>query len=273
MSQDLLEDFKDGIATLTLHHPESRNALTRDMFHRLAEALPRLAVNPDVRAVVLTGSGKSFCPGGNVKSFASMAKGGAQGSAHQGQPTDFDTRVIDLRLRADIARVLYEMPKPTLAVMPGAAAGAGLSIALACDMRIVAEDAKLTTAFSKIGLSGDFGGSFFLTQMVGSARAKELYFTGRVLTAKEALDMGIVNRVVPFEQIQEAGWAFAKELAALPTVAIGYMKKNLNLAAHASLSELLDVESTHMIRGFYTEDHKAAAAAFVEKKQPSFSGR
>jgi 2-(1,2-epoxy-1,2-dihydrophenyl)acetyl-CoA isomerase len=164
------------------------------------------------------------------------------------------------------------MPKPTLAVISGPAAGAGLSLALACDLRIAADDAKLTTAFSKIGLSGDFGGSYFLNHLVGAAKAREMYFTGEVVLGAQAALIGLVNRSVPKDQLAPAAHAWALELAALPTLAIGYMKRNLNAGLRGSLSEVLDLEAIHMIRTFETEDHKAAAIAFVEKKLPRFQG-
>ena len=264
MTQDLLETIANGIATLTMNRPEARNALTGEMMVALSEALPRLAADPAVRLVVLTGAGNAFCSGGDVKGFAKRAAGSATIS--------FDHKVTDLRARMEVSRWLHEMPKPTLAVIPGAAAGAGLSLALACDLRIAADDAKLTTAFSKIGLSGDFGGSYFLNHLVGAATARELYFTGRVVRGDEAQKMGMVNRAVPAAQLAEASRAWAAELAALPTIAIGYMKRNLNTGLRASLSEVLDAEAIHMIRTFETDDHKGAAAAFVEKRAPQFKG-
>ena len=266
MTQDLLETSANGIATLTMNRPQSRNALSRDMIVALAEALPRLATDPSVRLVVLTGAGNAFCSGGDVKGFAKSAAGAPA-------VMSFDQKVTDLRARMDVSRWLHEMPKPTLAVIPGPAAGAGLSLALACDMRIAADDAKLTTAFSKIGLSGDFGGSYFLTHLVGAAKAREMYFTGEVLRGDEAQKIGLVNRAVPAAQLDEAARAWAAELAALPTVAIGYIKRNLNLGLRASLSDVLDTEAIHMIRTFETDDHKGAAAAFVDKRAPRFEGR
>jgi len=176
-------------------------------------------------------------------------------------------------MRMEAVRWLHEMPKPTLAVIPGPAAGAGLSVALACDLRIAADDAKLTTAFSKIGLSGDFGGSFFLNYLVGAAKAREMYFTGQVISGAEAARIGLVNRAVPAAQLAAAAADWAQELASLPTVAVGYMKRNLNTALHGSLADVLDAEAIHMIRSFETEDHKGAAVAFVEKRPPSFKGR
>ena len=265
MTQDLLETIDKGIATLTMNRPEARNALTRGMMAALSEALPRLATNPAVRLVILTGTGSAFCSGGDVKGFAKRAAGATT-------EMSFDQKVTDLRARMDLSRWLHEMPKPTLAVIPGPAAGAGLSLALACDMRIAADDAKLTTAFAKIGVSGDFGGSYFLNHLVGAATARELYFTGRVVRADEAVKMGLVNRSVPAAQLAEAAGAWAVELAALPTIAIGYMKRNLNLGLRASLADVLDAEAIHMIRTFETDDHKGAATAFVEKRALQFKG-
>ncbi|HIA77194.1 MAG TPA: enoyl-CoA hydratase, partial [Gammaproteobacteria bacterium] len=167
MIDELQEVQNDGIATLTLNRPESRNALTPEMMRGLKDALLRFAADPAVRVVVLTGAGRAFCAGGDVKRFAAVSSGGQATVA-------FEERVHDLRTRMEVSRLLHEMPKPTLAVIPGPAAGAGLSLALACDLRIAAEDAKLTTAFSKVGLSGDFGGSYFLTYLVGVAKAREL---------------------------------------------------------------------------------------------------
>jgi 2-(1,2-epoxy-1,2-dihydrophenyl)acetyl-CoA isomerase len=164
------------------------------------------------------------------------------------------------------------MPKPTLAVIPGPAAGAGLSLALACDMRIASSNAKFTTAFSKIGLSGDFGGSYFLNYLVGAAKAREMYFTAQVVQSEEALRIGLVNRVLAPEQLAQAAQAWAVELAALPTVAVGYMKQNLNTALRGSLGDVLDFEAPNMIRTFETQDHKGAAQAFVEKRPPQFKG-
>lgn len=266
MSQDLQESFAGGIATLTMNRPEARNALTRDMMMGLAEALPRLANDPAVRLVVLTGAGEAFCAGGDVKGFARNAAGAPA-------TVSFDHKVTDLRARMEVSRWLHEMPKPTLAVIPGPAAGAGLSLALACDLRIAADSAKFTTAFSKIGLSGDFGGSWFLNHLVGAAKAREMYFTGEVLRGDEALRIGLVNRVVPAAQLPAAAAAWAAELAALPTIALGYMKRNLNTGLRGSLSDVLDAEAIHMIRTFDTEDHKGAAVAFVEKRPPQFNGR
>jgi 2-(1,2-epoxy-1,2-dihydrophenyl)acetyl-CoA isomerase len=265
MSSELLETFHDGIATLTINRPQSRNSMTTEVMQGLSEAMPRLANDPAVRLVVLTGAGGAFCAGGDVKGFVNKEPGSANS-------LPFEQNVNLLRASMEVSRWLHEMPKPTLAVISGPAAGAGLSLALACDMRIAADDAKLTTAFSKIGLSGDFGGSYFLNILVGAAKAREMYFTGEVVLGAQAALIGLVNRSVPKDQLAQAAQAWALELAALPTLAIGYMKRNLNAGLRGSLSEVLDLEAIHMIRTFETEDHKAAAIAFVEKKLPRFLG-
>jgi len=266
MTPELEETFADGIATLTLNRPASRNSLTTEILFELAQAMPRLAQDPAVRLVVLTGKGGAFCAGGDVKGFANRA-------ADSSNAPTFEQSAQTLRARMEVSRWLHEMPKPTLAVISGPAAGAGLSLALACDMRIAADEAKLTTAFSKVGLSGDFGGSYFLTHILGAAKAREMYFTAEVILGKEAARIGLVNRSVPAEQLAQAAADYARELASLPTIAVGYMKRNLNAAMQNSLSEVLDLEATHMIRTFETHDHKAAAVAFVEKRAPQFEGR
>lgn len=263
MSDVLLEKIEDGIATLTMNRPEARNAFTREMMDGLSEKLARLAKDNSVRAVVLTGAGGAFCAGGDVKGFA----------ANAGAKVNLDEKIQDLRERMEVSRLLHEMPKPTLAVIPGPAAGAGFSLAMACDMRIAADDAKITTAFSKVGLSGDFGGTYFLTKLLGEAKAKELYFTADVVLGKEAEAIGMVNKSVPADELPAAADAMAKRLASLPTVAIGYMKKNINTASEGTLNEVLDWEANQMIRSFETEDHKGAAVAFVEKRAPEFKGR
>ena len=269
MTEQLIETVADGIATLTMNRPQARNALTGEMQAALSEAIPRLAVDPAVRVVVLTGAGGAFCAGGDVKGFAAAGRGPAGG----GGGFNMEQRVQGLRAAMEVCRWLHEMPKPTLAVIPGPAAGAGLSLALACDARIAADDAKLTTAFSKVGLAGDYGGSFFLSHLVGGAKARELYFTADVILGAQAAALGIVNKAVPGDRLEAEAADYARYLAGLPTVAIGYMKRNLNAAEHATLAEVLDLEAMNMVRTFMTEDHKAAAVAFVDKVKPVFHGR
>ena len=266
----LIETFEDGIATLTMNRPEARNAITGEMQTLLTEAGQRLAEDPAVRVVVLTGAGGAFCAGGDVKGFVTN---NAKAGGGDDEGPSFEQKVYSLRTRMDFGRLLHDMPKPTLAVIPGAAAGAGLSMALACDFRIAANEAKLTTAFSKIGASGDYGGTYFLQHLVGPAKARELYFLADVFTGAEAAAMGIVNQAVPAADLPAAAMVMARRLASLPTAAIGHMKKNFNVAESGSLTEVMDAEAISMVRTMMTDDHKAASAAFVEKRAPIFKGR
>jgi len=178
-----------------------------------------------------------------------------------------------LRSRMETSRLLHEMPKPTIAMVRGAAAGAGLSLALACDMRVASDNARFGTAFARVGYSGDFGGSFFLTQLVGTAKARELYYTAELVDAKDALALGMVNRVVPDARLEQETMALASKIANGPRVALRYMKRNMNAAESGSLKEQLDLEAWHHTRTGMTEDHKEAARAFVEKREPAFKGR
>lgn len=268
-SDHLIETFEDGVATLTMNRPAARNALSGSMMAAMTEAIPRLGQDPKVRAVVLTGAGDAFCAGGDVKGFAASASASNERSERPG----FETRVQGLRQSTVLMEWLHEMPKPTLAVIPGPAAGGGLSFALACDIRIAARSAFLTTAFAKIGLSGDYGGSYFLPHLVGAAKARELYFTADRIPADEALALGLVNQVYDDDVFAERAREYARKLADAPTIALGYMKKNLNAAERGSLGDVLDLEAQHMTRTFDTEDHKLASAAFVAKEQPKFEGR
>ncbi len=264
MSDDLLERVTDGVAVLTLNRPDRLNALSRAMMDGLAEALPRLAEDPAVGVVVLTGAGRAFCAGGDVKA---MAEGG------EAEGATLEERAQALRARMEVSRWLHEMPKPCLAMIRGAAAGAGLSLALACDLRVAGDTARLGTAFARVGYSGDFGGSYFLTRLVGTARARELYFTADLLDAHQALGLGLVNRVVPDARLEEEALELAGRLARGPRIALRYMKRNLNAAETGALEDVFDLEAWHHSRCGMTEDHREAARAFVAKREPVFRGR
>jgi 2-(1,2-epoxy-1,2-dihydrophenyl)acetyl-CoA isomerase len=264
---DLLAHVEDGVATITMNRPERRNALSAAMLEALARVLAECETATDIAAVLLTGSGGAFCAGGDVKGMAE--------SHVSGQPLDIDTRIHRQRLsQRNTAGRLYEMPKPTIAAIPGAAAGAGLSLALACDLRIAADSAVMTTAFAKVGFSGDYGGTYFLTRLVGTAKARELYYLSDRIEMPEALSLGLVNRTVPSANLTRDANALAKRLAEGPRVAYRYMKENLNRAAgEATMTDCLDLEATHHIHTGLTEDHREAAKAFVEKRTPKFQGR
>ena len=264
MSDDLLEVIKDGVAVLTMNRPDRVNAMSGPMLTAMQEALERLAGDADVGVVVLTGAGRGFCAGGDVKA---MAEGKEFGDA------PLEQKAQGLRSSMEVSRWLHEMPKPTIAMVRGAAAGAGLSLALACDLRIAGDTARFGTAFARVGYSGDFGGSFFLTRLVGTAKARELYFTADLLDAQEALRLGLVNKVVPDSRLEEETMALASRLARGPRIAYRYMKRNLNAAESGGLKDQLDLEAWNHTRCGETADHKEAARAFVEKREPVFRGR
>lgn len=263
---DLLVEVRDGVLILTFNRPEARNALTPGMLSGLREQLARAELDPEIGAVLLTGAGRAFCAGGDVKVMAA--------NNASGKPIDPTLRMEQQRQshRATSLR-LYEMAKPTLAAIPGAAAGAGFSLALACDMRIAAESAAMTSAFVKVGLTGDYGGTYFLTQLVGTGKARELYLLGDKIDMAEAHRLGIVNWVVPDAELQERAFAIAKRLANGPRVAQRLIKDNLNRALKQPLADCLDMESVNLAAARHTEDHKEAARAFAEKRPPRFVGR
>ena len=261
MNDMVLQKLEGGLLTITMNRPERKNALNPEMVAGLVEAARRAADDPEVRAVLFKGAGGSFCVGGDVKS---MAAGRA--------PLPFEVKMANLRRGMEVSRILHQMPKPVVAQLDGAAAGAGLSMALSCDLRVASESCKITTAFAKVGFSGDYGGTYFLTQLIGSARARELYLTSPVLTAKEAHAIGMVTRVVPDAEIDAAAHELALSLAQGPSIALGFIKRNINNAEHLPLEDCFDGEAIHHTRCSDTEDHKEAAKAFVEKRKPAFRG-
>jgi 2-(1,2-epoxy-1,2-dihydrophenyl)acetyl-CoA isomerase len=265
-TDDLQAAVEHGVAVLTMARPERRNALSPAMLAALGRTLELCESDAEVGAVVLTGAGGAFCAGGDVK--------GMNERNADGPVPDIDTRIHAQRLsqRATAGR-LYKMPKPTIAALPGAAAGAGLALALACDLRIASETAVMTTAFARVGFSGDYGGTYFLTQLVGTGKARELYFLSERVDMPEALRLGLVNWVVPADQLEKKTMELARRLASGPRVAYRYMKENLNRAAAGAWDECLDLEATHHIHTGMTEDHREAARAFVEKREPVFKGR
>ncbi len=266
-TDDLLAVLEDGILMLTLNRPEARNAMSGAMTAALAEQLANAELDPDVRCLVLTGAGNGFCAGGDVKGMA------ASGDGTVGQNT-IDGAIHRQRVnqRATSGK-LFTMPKPTIAALPGAAAGAGLGLALACDLRVMASTAIMTTAFARVGFSGDYGGTFFLTQLVGSAKAREMYFLSDRVNADEALRLGLANWVVEPEELAAKTREIALRLATGPTVAYRYMKENLNRAMTGELNDCLDLEATHHVHCGQTEDHRNATKAFVAKQEPVFTGR
>jgi 2-(1,2-epoxy-1,2-dihydrophenyl)acetyl-CoA isomerase len=263
LTTELIEHLESGVLTLTLNRPERLNALTVPMTDALLDALRRAAVDTKVRAVLLAGAGRGFCAGGDVKAMAD----------DEDAIRTLESRTLQLREHMECSRLLREMPKPTIAVARGAVAGAGLSLALACDLLIASDTAKLTSAFVKVGLSGDFGSTWFLTQLLGP-RARAFALLSPVVKAEEAMAMGLVTRVVPDAELDAEGLALAVRLAAGPSITLGHIKANLNVAEQgATLAEALDHEAIRHIRCGMTEDHLEAAHAFVEKRAPKFVNR
>ena len=266
-TNDLLANLDGGILTLTLNRPEARNAMTGAMTNALATQLAWAEFERSVKCVVLTGAGKGFCAGGDVKGMA------ASGDGTVGDNT-IDGAIHRQRVnQRATAGKLFKMPKPTIAALPGAAAGAGLALALACDLRIMSSSAILTTAFARVGFSGDYGGTYFLTQLVGSAKARDLYYLSDRVSAEEALRLGLTNWVCEPDDLAAKTREIAGRLAAGPTVAYRYMKENLNRAMAGDVDDCLDLEATHHVHCGQTEDHRAATQAFVDKREPVFNGR
>ena len=264
---DLIATLEEGVLTLTLNRPEARNAMSKAMNKALQEQLAEAEFNPAVKCLVLTGAGKGFCAGGDVKGMA------ASGDGTVGAQT-IDEAIARQRLnQRATAGKLFKMPKPTIAALPGAAAGAGLSLALACDMRVMTSNAIMTTAFARVGFSGDYGGTYFLTQLVGSAKAREMYYLSDRVSADEALRLGLTNWVCEPEELMTKAREIALRIANGPTVAYRYMKENLNRAMAGEVDDCLDLEATHHIHCGQTEDHREATQAFVAKREPVFKGR
>ncbi len=264
---ELLATLEQGVLTLTMNRPEARNALSRPMIAALSAQLAAAEIDTAVRCIVLTGAGKGFCAGGDVKGMA------ASGDGTVGNNT-IDEAIHRQRInQRAIAGKLFKMPKPVIAALPGAAAGAGLGLALACDLRIMASNAILTTAFARVGFPGDYGASYFLTQLVGTAKARELFFLSERVSADEALRLGLTNWVCAPEELAAKTRAIAQRLSSGPTAAYRYMKENLNRALGGEVDECLDMEATHQIHCGQTEDHREATKAFVAKREPVFKGR
>ncbi len=269
-TDDLLARVDGNVGIITFNRPDRRNALSNGIYHGFEQVLPVLALDPDVRVIMVTGAGGAFCAGGDVKG---MNEANRSGGRREGQPDSMEDRVAYLRHRQRaVSLALHEHPKPVVAALPGAAAGAGLSIALAADIRLAAERAIIVTAFANVGASGDFGGSWFLTQLVGPAKAKELYFTSPRLSSAEALELGLVNQILPDDGFDQAAIEWCQSMAQRAPIAQRLMKENINRALHCDLATALDGEAPNMVRAMSTADHREAAAAFVEKRTPSFTG-
>ncbi len=261
-TEQVLCRIEERVAVVTLNRPDARNALSMDMKQALAALVPELGANAEVGAVLLTGAGGAFCAGGDTKMMA-----------RDGNPPSPEDRKRQLRWEHGVPLGLHRLEKPTLASLPGPAAGAGFGLALACDLRILAESAFVTTSYVKLGLSGDYGTSWLLTRLVGPAKAREIMFTGDRLSSEECERLGLANRVVPDAELEKASLEWATTIANGPPIALRMMKENLNRAVTDDLETVLDAEAEHMVAGAGTEDYLEAVQAFQEKRPPVFRGR
>ena len=259
---DLLVDIRDGVATLTMNRPERLNALSESMIVSAIAALERCAADPAVGCIVLTGAGRGFCAGGDVTAMGSGPNSGLT----------FEQQIDRQRSIHRFAGLLHDSSKVSIAAINGACAGAGMGLALACDLRLAASDAKFTTAFAKVGFGGDFGITWPLVRTLGEAKAKELLMLSDRFTAQQALDLGLLNRVLPGAELMPAVMQLATRIAQGPLIAYRYMKQNVNAAATESYAALLDREAITQRRTGATADHREGVAAFVAKRAPKFTG-
>jgi len=262
-TDELLCEVRERVAVITLNRPQARNSLSDRLSPALREMIRHCADDSEVGAVMITGAGAAFCAGGDVKGM---------GSASNPTKRDWTTaqRVADLQDRQRrLTGALVALRKPTLAALPGPAAGAGLSIALACDLRIAAQSAFVATGYLKVGLSGDYGITWLLTQLVGRGRASELMLLGEKVDAQRCLSLGLFNHVVPDDQLREEAFALARQLAQGPGLAQALIKDNLDDAARLPFDAALDHEAERLIRASLHRDHTEAVRAFVEKRAPN----
>lgn len=258
-SEHLSVSVAGKVATLTMNRPEKLNALSGEMGRAAIETLRDLGRDPQIGAIVLTGAGRAFCAGGDVSGMG----GGA---------TTLEQSTDGLRAGQEFPWLLYTIPKLTIAAVNGHAMGAGLGIACSCDLRIASDKAKFGTAYAKVGFGGDYGTTWQLTRLVGQAKAKELFILADIIEAEEALRVGLVNRVVPADDLATEVNAIAERVANGPLVSFRYMKENVNLAMTQDFRSILDREAMTHIRCGQTADHKEGVAAFMEKRAPQFKG-
>ena len=256
----IMSEVRDGVGVATFNRPELMNAFTDDMRWELLSALERFSVDDEVRCIVLTGAGRAFCAGGDIASMVAL------------QDND-DTGVVQDRMRAgaQVVRLLAEVPKPTVAAVNGPAAGAGMNVALACDMRVASDRALFSESFVKIGLVPDWGGFRSLTQLVGTAKAMELMMTGDRVDAPTAERLGLVNHVYPHETFEKEWWGFARRLAAGPSGTLAEIKRGVRIGAEGSLDDALAHEYDAQSAVFLSADAREGMRAFLEKRPPDFA--
>jgi enoyl-CoA hydratase/carnithine racemase len=264
-TSELLCEIRSRVALITLNRPEARNALSDLLTPALRRMIKQCGDDPKVGALLISGAGNAFCAGGDVKGMGNNA-----GKAEQ----TLEERIADLQMKQrTLTGALVAVRKPTIAALSGPAAGAGLALALACDIRIAAESAIMATGYARIGLTGDYGIAWLLTRLAGTSWARELMFLSERIDARRCEALGLVNRVVPDAELREAAFALAKTLAEGPSTALASIKDNLDHAVTSDLLDSMDQEAENMIRAMRTTDHKEAVRAFIEKRKPAFSGQ
>jgi enoyl-CoA hydratase/carnithine racemase len=264
-TSELLCEIRDRVALITLNRPEARNALSDRLTPALRRMIKQCGDDPKIGALLITGAGNAFCAGGDVK--------GMGGNSTKAEVA-FEERVADLRTKQrTLTGVLVAVRKPTIAALPGPAAGAGLALALACDIRIASESAIMTTGYSRIGLTGDYGIAWLLTRLVGTSRARELMFMSERIDVRRCEALGLVNRVVSDAELRETAFVLARSLADGPSIALAYMKDNLDHAVTSDFLGSMDQEAENMVRSARTGDHEEAVRAFIDKRKPVFSGQ
>jgi enoyl-CoA hydratase/carnithine racemase len=246
------------------------NAMSAEMGQMYREAVVDCSKDPAVRCVVVTGTGNSFCSGTDVKNLGQRQE---KAPTDQDYMADFHDRVRSVRDSQEIgALLLHTMPKPTVAIVNGFAIGLGFSIALGCDIRLAGSEARLSTGYRNLALAGDYGGTYFLSQLVGDGIARELLFTGEMMNAERAHSLHIVNRVYPQEKLMDEAMKFCLELAQGPTLGMALAKENLAAYTALGMKDALDFEARNMILGMKSADHREAVRAFAEKRKPVFKG-
>jgi enoyl-CoA hydratase/carnithine racemase len=264
-TSELLCEIRDRVALITLNRPEARNALSDRLTPALRRTIKQCGDDPKIGALLITGAGNAFCAGGDVK--------GMGGNSTKAEVA-FEESVADLRTKQrTLTGVLVAVRKPTISALPGPAAGAGLALALACDIRIASESAIMTTGYSRIGLTGDYGIAWLLTRLVGTSRARELMFMSERIDVRRCEALGLVNRVVSDAELRETAFVLARSLADGPSIALAYMKDNLDHAVTSDFLGSMDQEAENMVRSARTGDHKEAVRAFIDKRKPVFSGQ
>ncbi|HEY4669585.1 MAG TPA: enoyl-CoA hydratase-related protein [Tepidiformaceae bacterium] len=260
---ELIYEVEDHVATVTLNRPEAMNALTRSLYAQLEQAFRDAHRDPEVRCVIVTGTGRAFCSGDDVKQIM------------LGEQRDETTqRLRDVRPRpTPAAAAILECDKPVIAAVNGPAVGWGMDLTLFCDIRIASESAKFGELFIRRGLVSDLGGLWRLPAVVGPSKAAELLFTGEVIDAQEALRIGLVSQVVPPGELLPAARAMASKIAANPPIAMRYMKEGLRRSRNASMEEMGAYVGSSLAYLFTTEDHREGALSFVERREPVFKGR